>query len=105
MAMIEVNGKNINLDSDGHLANRSDWTEDIALIIAIEEGLGELTDKHWVVIKFLQENFDQKGEIPTIRSINRESGVNTREFYELFPKGPLKKAARISGLPKPKGCI
>jgi len=25
--------------------------------------------------------------------------------YELFPKGPAKKVARIAGLGKPKGCI
>ena len=27
------------------------------------------------------------------------------EFYELFPKGPAKLAAKIGGIPKPKGCI
>ena len=105
MATIEVAGKSIELDGDGHLANRSDWTEELAAVIAKEEGVEELNDKHWMVIKFMQKVFDEKGEAPTIRRLNKESGVNTKELYQLFPKGPAKKAARISGLPKPKGCI
>ena len=27
------------------------------------------------------------------------------ELYELFPKGPAKLAARVGGIPKPRGCI
>lgn len=101
----EIAGKSIELDKDGHLQNRKDWNEDIAVEIAKTEGIEKLTDKHWLVIKFLQQVFEKEGEAPTLRRVNRESGVNTKEFYQLFPKGPLKKAALIAGLPKPKGCI
>ena len=31
--------------------------------------------------------------------------VSIKELYELFPKGPSKVAARIAGIPKPRGCI
>jgi tRNA 2-thiouridine synthesizing protein E len=79
-------------DADGHLANRADWTEAVALEIAIEEGLEALNDRHWLVINYM-------------RKLTKESGVDTKELYALFPKGPAKKAAKIAGLPKPKGCI
>ena len=35
----------------------------------------------------------------------RLSGVNMKDLYQLFPKGPGKLAAKVSGLPKPQGCI
>ena len=42
---------------------------------------------------------------PSIRSLGKESGVPIKELYQLFPKGPAKLAAKIGGIPKPKGCI
>jgi len=101
----EFAGKSVQLDADGHMANRADWSEEIAAAIAIDEGIGELTPRHWMVINFMRKAFDEKGDAPTIRRLTKESGVETKELYELFPKGPAKKAARIAGLPKPKGCI
>ncbi|MFQ5629699.1 MAG: TusE/DsrC/DsvC family sulfur relay protein, partial [bacterium] len=40
-----------------------------------------------------------------IRRLKKSGGIPTKELYELFPNGPAKKAARIAGLPKPKGCV
>ena len=92
-------------DADGHLTNRSQWTEAVAAALALEEGIPQLTDRHWAVIRYMQKEFDAKGDAPSIRRLTKESGVDTKELYALFPKGPAKKAAKIAGLPKPKGCI
>ena len=92
-------------DADGHLANKADWTEAVALEIAIEEGLEALNDRHWLVINYMRKEFEAHGDAPSIRKLTKESGVDTKELYALFPKGPAKKAAKIAGLPKPKGCI
>lgn len=92
-------------DADGHLANRADWNEDVAVLLAREEDIDVLNERHWAVIRFMQRAFDEKGEAPTIRRLTKESGVDTKELYALFPKGPARKAAKIAGLPKPKGCI
>ena len=92
-------------DADGHLANRADWTKSVALEIAREEGIETLSDRHWLVITFMQKAFDANGDAPSIRKLTKESGVDTKELYALFPKGPAKKAAKIAGLPKPTGCI
>ncbi len=105
MATVELLGKTIQLDEDGHLANPEDWNEEIAKEIAKQEGIEELTEKHWAVINFLRKEFKENGQVPSIRKLTKQSGVNTKELYQLFPKGPAKKAAKIAGLPKPKGCV
>lgn len=101
----EIAGKTLAFDADGNLANLADWNEDIANALAVEEGIDALTDRHWLVIHFMRKEFQEKGDAPSIRKLTKESGVDTKELYQLFPKGPAKKAARIAGLPKPKGCI
>jgi tRNA 2-thiouridine synthesizing protein E len=53
----------------------------------------------------MRKVYTDTGDAPSIRKLTKESGVDTKELYALFPKGPAKKAARIAGLPKPKGCI
>ena len=103
--MAEVNELKLERDADGNLANVSDWSEEVAALLAKEEGIEELTDRHWLVINFMRKVYQEKGGAPSIRKLTKESGVATKELYELFPKGPAKKAAKIAGLPKPKGCI
>ncbi len=101
----ELAGRIVEVDGDGHLAHGSEWNEETALALALEEGIEQLTDRHWAVIKFMRKEFEAKGDAPSIRKLTKESGVDTKELYALFPKGPAKKAAKIAGLPKPKGCI
>jgi tRNA 2-thiouridine synthesizing protein E len=60
---------------------------------------------HWRVIEFCRADHQKQGEAPTLRRITKEGGVSTKDLYTLFPKGPAKKVARISGLGKPHGCI
>jgi tRNA 2-thiouridine synthesizing protein E len=98
-------GKTLALDADGNLANCNDWNEEIGREIAAIEGIPDLTAQHWAVIKFMRMVFEKEGDSPSIRRLTKESGVDTKTLYQLFPKGPAKKAARIAGLPKPKGCI
>lgn len=105
METLEFLGTQIQVDEDGNLKNLSDWNEEIATEIAKMEGIDELTDRHWLVINFMRKVYEEKGDAPSIRKLTKESGVETKELYKLFPKGPAKKAARIAGLPKPKGCI
>jgi len=98
-------GKTLAIDADGNLVNLSDWNEEIAKVLAKEEGIDELTEQHWQVINYMRKVFAESGDAPSIRKLTKESGVDTKTLYALFPKGPAKKAARIAGLPKPKSCI
>lgn len=105
MATREYGGTTIETTDDGYLVNSSEWNMDIALAIAKEEGIDELNERHMVVVNFMREIYEKTGDGPSIRKLTKESGVPTKELYQLFPKGPAKKAARIAGIPKPKGCI
>ncbi len=105
IATIEILGKSLGVDADGNLVNMGDWNEEIASEIARIEGIEKLTEKHWAVINFMRKVYAETGDAPSIRKLTKESRVDTKELYSLFPKGPAKKAARIAGLPKPKGCI
>ena len=105
MDTLTIAGKTLNLDADGNLADRNEWNEDVARELAAQEGIAELTPDHWKVLNFMRTVFEADGDAPSIRRLTKESGVDTKTLYQLFPKGPAKKAARIAGLPKPKGCI
>jgi tRNA 2-thiouridine synthesizing protein E len=95
----------VDVDAEGFLTEPIQWTEAIADEIARENGIPELTDRHWLVVRFMRERYLATGSAPSIRSLGKESGVPVKELYELFPKGPAKLAAKIGGIPKPKGCI
>ena len=95
----------VDLDAEGFLTDPSQWNEEIALEIARENGIQELTDRHWLVVRFMRDRYLETGTAPSIRALGKESGVPIKELYELFPKGPAKLAAKVGGIPKPRGCI
>ena len=95
----------VDVDDEGFLTDFSQWSRDIAAAIAREEGIAELTPAHWKVIEFMQKEFKETGQAPTIRKLNKTGVMPTKELYELFPGGPAKKAAKIAGLKKPEGCV
>ena len=95
----------IDVDAEGFLTDPAQWNEAIGEEIARENGISELTDRHWQVVRFMRERYLTSGSAPSIRSLGKESGVPVKELYQLFPKGPAKLAARIAGIPKPRGCI
>jgi tRNA 2-thiouridine synthesizing protein E len=105
MSNREIAGKMIEFDPEGFMVNPDDWTKEIAEVLAKEDGIAELTPGHWRVIEFTRADFADQGEPPGLRRITKLGGVPTKELYQLFPKGPAKKVARIAGLGKPHGCI
>ena len=100
---LNIAGIRLDVTEDGYLTDVSQWNKEIATEIAKNEGI-ELTDKHWEVISWIQEQV--KNEVAlSIRGIKKSGVLNIKEFYALFPGGPLKKATKIAGVPKPKSCI
>ena len=95
----------VRTDPEGFLLDPSDWSRELGEQIAAENGIPEVTDRHWQVIEFMRDRFLQTGSAPSIRSLGKESGVPVKELYQLFPKGPAKLAAKVGGIPKPRGCI
>lgn len=99
-----IAGQTVDVNEEGYLTDPSQWTEAIAAAIASEEGIPNLTEAHMKLIRHLRDA-QAKGQNLTIRGIGKSGVVTTKEFYDLFPGGPLKKSSKIAGIPKPVGCI
>jgi tRNA 2-thiouridine synthesizing protein E len=97
--------RTVDVDAEGFLTDPQQWDEELAEQIARDAGIPELTARHWLVVHFMRDRYLATGAAPSIRALGKESGVPVKELYQLFPKGPAKLAARIGGIPKPKGCI
>ncbi|MFN8431874.1 MAG: TusE/DsrC/DsvC family sulfur relay protein [Spirosomataceae bacterium] len=98
-----VAGKTINVNEEGYMTDLSQWNEDVAKGLA-QEAAVELTPKHFEVLNYLQEQY--KNDVPlTIRKMGTSGVVDIKQFYALFPNGPLKISSKIAGIPKPASCI
>lgn len=100
----EIAGVSIDLNEEGYLTDRSQWNRDVAAALAGDEGI-ELSDEHWKVLEFIITDYAEKQAVPGMRRMNKVGGIPTKDLYRLFPNGPIKKAARISGFPKPASCV
>jgi TusE/DsrC/DsvC family sulfur relay protein len=105
MATKKIAGKEVQVNDEGFMTNPAEWTKEIGIAMAKEEGIDELTPDHWKVIDFCRTSAAASGATPTLRTITTGSGVSTKDLFALFPKGPAKKVAKISGLGKPEGCV
>ena len=105
MTTTTIAATEVELNDEGFFVRPEEWTEDMAPELARREGIDELTDAHWTVLRFVRKEFLEKGTGPTVRVLGKTSGVSVKDLYQLFPKGPAKVAARIAGIPKPRGCI
>lgn len=103
--IIEYAGVPVEVNEEGFLLDPDQWTPEVAEAIAEELGIAPLTDQHWKVITFCREDAQKEGQAPGLRRISKLSGVDMKQLYQLFPKGPGKLASRVSGLPKPQGCV
>lgn len=103
MAQKSFAGISVDVNDEGYLTDRSQWTKEIAVAIAKEEGI-ELTDKHFTLLEYLRDR-QAKGESLTIRSVGTSGIIDIKGFYQLFPGAPMKKASKIAGIPKPASCV
>jgi len=102
---IEFNGKLIEMDGDGFMREPQLWNNELAILIAKEDDIHDLTENHWAIIKIIRSSYEETGMAPMIRTVCRETGLKLRNIYELFPLGPARGACRVAGLPKPDGCV
>jgi dissimilatory sulfite reductase related protein len=105
MSTVTLAGSTVEVDAEGFLVDAAQWSEQMAEEVARANGIETLTDRHWQVVNFMRNTYLESGSAPSIRSLGKTSGVPIKELYELFPKGPAKLAAKIGGIPKPRGCI
>jgi len=108
---IDVNGKSLETDEEGYLANINEWEPGVAEVMAQQDDL-TLTEEHWQIIRFLREYYEEYQIAPAVRvltkAVAKKLGAdkgNSKYLYALFPYGPGKQACRYAGLPKPTGCV
>jgi len=105
MTTLTYEGHQVDVNPEGFLLDSSQWSPAVAEAIAEEVGVAPLTERHWKVITFCREDAARERQSPGLRRIAKLSGVDMKELYQLFPKGPGKLAARVAGLPKPTSCV
>jgi TusE/DsrC/DsvC family sulfur relay protein len=103
--VVQVDGKEIEFDKEGFMVDPAGWDEKVAAAIAGEEGVAQMSDKHWSVVNFIRGYWKEHDLAPPVRMICKECGVSVRDVYKLFTSGPARGACRIAGLPKPDGCV
>lgn len=103
MAQKTYAGITVDVNDEGYFTEPSQWTKEIAVEIAKQEGL-ELTEKHFMILNYLRERYE-RGEALSIRGINKSGIVDVKTFYQMFPGAPLKKSTKIAGIPKPESCV
>jgi TusE/DsrC/DsvC family sulfur relay protein len=100
-----IAGAQVELNDEGFFVRPEQWSDTIGAEIAKRSGIDPMTDRHWQVVRYMRQQYLDTGSAPSIRALGKASGVPVKELYQLFPKGPAKLAAKIAGIPKPRGCI
>lgn len=101
--METLTGTNVQVNEEGYLLDFSQWNREVGEQIAQAEGI-TMTPRHWEVIEWLQDQVKADNAL-SIRGIKKSGVLDIKEFYALFPGGPLKISTKIAGVPKPKSCI
>lgn len=106
MPEMEVKGKKIALNQEGFLQNPEEWDDEVAEALArTEEGIEDMSEDHWTVVKYIREYYLEKNLAPMVRKVCKNTGFPLKYIFELFPSGPAKGACKVAGLPKPDGCV
>ena len=105
MSMVELGGKQVEVDEDGFIQDPENWDEAVAASLAKTEGVEELGENHWKLVNYLRDYYMEYSMAPMIRKLCKQTGFSLKEVYEMFPSGPAKGACKVAGLPKPTGCV
>lgn len=104
------NGRLIDVDADGFLRNRCDWSEDYAAFIAEKDGV-ILTEGQLEVLRFIREYYNQHELTPMpkliVKAMNKLAGrekYTIKSLCEMFHESSIRKACQLAGIPKPPGC-
>lgn len=101
----------ITTDAEGFLVNLDDWSEEVAQVLADEDGI-TLSAEHWRVIHAVRAFHQTFETSPGMRQLNKwlktqgnEDLASSIALLKLFPGSPAKHVARVAGLPKPENCL
>ena len=66
MTMTLIGDAQVDVDAEGFMTNPEQWNEQIAESIAAENGVPELSDRHWQVVKFMRERYLATSTAPSV---------------------------------------
>ncbi|CAN1602321.1 TusE/DsrC/DsvC family sulfur relay protein [Pseudomonas mediterranea] len=111
MNALNVGERAIALDKDGYLADRDDWSAEVATALAAAEDI-ELSPEHWEILELLRSFYDEFQLSPATRPLIKYTALklgadkgNSLHLNRLFKGTPAKLAAKLAGLPKPTNCL
>jgi len=90
-------------NAEGYLLDYTQWTAEWANEVAASYDI-TLTEKHWEIVNWLRQK-QTEGVALSIRKVGNSGITDIKQFYQLFPGGPLKISSKIAGIPKPVSCI
>lgn len=98
------------LDKEGFLRRLADWSPEVAVALARDEGI-ELTDEHWQIIRIVRDYYNDYHIAPAtrvlVKIVGEQLGADKgKSIYlmRLFSGKPAKLVCKIGGLPKPPNC-
>lgn len=99
-----IAGKRVYVHEDGFFVFPDLWIAAMAPQLAGENGIAELTERHWKVIRIMRAAYEERGAGPGLQGLSTTSGICLDELARLFPGNPAATAARIAGIPRPQEC-
>jgi tRNA 2-thiouridine synthesizing protein E len=96
-------------DNEGYMVDPEDWNEDLAQVLADEEGL-VLDENYWSILRFMRDYWHQHKVAPDVRHVIKhlvdEEGQDKKSakqhLFKLFPYGYVKQACKIAGMQRPR---
>jgi TusE/DsrC/DsvC family sulfur relay protein len=105
MPKVTLGGTEVEIDEDGFIQEPDKWNNAVAEDLAKGENAYPMGDEHWKLVNYLRDYYLKYEIAPPIRMLVKQTGLDLKHIYELFPGGPAKGACKVAGLPKPTGCV
>ena len=105
MAKTALGGVEIEVDEDGFIQEPEKWSHGVAEDLAKAENAFPMSEEHWKLVHYLRDYYLKFGIAPPVRMVVKQTGLDLKKIYQLFPGGPAKGACKVAGLPKPTGCV
>lgn len=105
MGKTTLGGQEIEIDEDGFIQEPQKWNKEVAEDLAKTENAYPMNEDAWRLVNYLRDYYVKYEIAPPIRMLTKQTKLDLKRIYELFPGGPAKGACKVAGLPKPTGCV
>lgn len=99
-----IAGVDVLFSGEGFFINPPQWTEEVFSVLAHEAGVEEISDRQWMVVRFIRKFYTEQGKSPLNHHLKVGTNMTLAELEGLFPGGIKHGVRRLAGLPDPKGC-